>query len=93
MNAATPTSRVIPTRSSPKTIDSTSIAPGPADTPALFLRSQSVKEVIPADQLLVYQVKEGWGPLCDFLQVSPPDEAFPHTNKHEEFWDLVGGAR
>lgn len=32
-------------------------------------------------------------PLCDFLEVSPPDEAFPHTNKHEEFWDLVNGAR
>ncbi|TVP80431.1 sulfotransferase family protein, partial [Thioalkalivibrio sp.] len=60
---------------------------------AFVAHVESVKQAVPAAQLLVYQVKEGWGPLCDFLQVSPPDGAFPHTNKHEEFWDLVGGAR
>ncbi len=59
---------------------------------AFVAHVESVKQAIPADQLLVYQVKEGWGPLCDFLEVSPPDETFPHTNKHEEFWDLVNGA-
>lgn len=34
----------------------------------------------PADKLLVYQCKEGWKPLCDFLGVPVPDEPFPHKN-------------
>ena len=35
---------------------------------------------VPADKLLVYDVKQGWGPLCDFLGVEEPDEPFPHAN-------------
>ena len=26
-----------------------------------------VKAEIPADRLLVFEVKQGWGPLCQFL--------------------------
>jgi hypothetical protein len=40
-----------------------------------------VTESLPADRLLVFDVREGWGPLCAFLGVEPPaDEAFPHLN-------------
>ena len=39
-----------------------------------------VRRHVPADRLLVYEVKQGWGPLCDFLGVKEPDELFPHTN-------------
>ena len=46
---------------------------------------------IPASQLLVFEVKQGWGPLCDFLGVPVPDEGFPRTNHREEFWDRVNG--
>ena len=53
--------------------------------------NDAVKAAIPADQLLVYQVKEGWAPLCDFLGVATPDEAFPRANDRQEFWDLVSG--
>ncbi|CAN5853464.1 sulfotransferase family protein [soil metagenome] len=35
---------------------------------------------VPTDRLLVYDVKTGWGPLCDFLGVEEPDEPFPRTN-------------
>lgn len=35
----------------------------------------------PPDKLLVMNVKEGWVPLCQFLQVPVPDEPFPHENK------------
>lgn len=53
----------------------------------------AVKATIPADRLLVYQVKEGWGPLCAFLGVEEPAEPFPRTNNRTEFWDrLAGGA-
>ena len=39
-----------------------------------------VKSIVPADKLLVYKVKEGWKPLCDFLECEVPTVAFPHEN-------------
>ena len=46
---------------------------------------------IPPERLLVFDVTEGWEPLCAFLGVPVPDGAFPRTNSTEEFWQLVGG--
>jgi len=40
----------------------------------------AVKAAIPADRLLVFDVREGWGPLCAFLGVPVPDRPFPHVN-------------
>ena len=40
---------------------------------------QVMKEV-PAEQLLVFKVSEGWEPLCRFLGVPEPALPFPHTN-------------
>ncbi|CAK8690869.1 unnamed protein product [Clavelina lepadiformis] len=34
----------------------------------------------PKDKLLVYNVKEGWEPLCAFLGKEVPREPFPHRN-------------
>ncbi len=45
----------------------------------------AVKAAIPADQLLVYEVKQGWEPLCAFLGVPVPDKPFPRSNDREEF--------
>ncbi len=43
--------------------------------------NEGVKRHVPAEKLLVYDVKEGWGPLCEFLGVeAPEDEPFPHLN-------------
>ncbi len=39
-----------------------------------------VRHRVPAERLLVYDVKSGWGPLCDFLGVEESDEPFPHMN-------------
>jgi hypothetical protein len=44
---------------------------------------------VPADRLLVYQVSEGWGPLCEFLGVPAPDEEFPRLNESASFADLA----
>ena len=44
-----------------------------------------VREVIPAERLLVYEVAQGWQPLCDFLGVPVPEEAMPKVNSTEEF--------
>lgn len=53
---------------------------------AFVAHSEAVRAVIPADQLLEFEVREGWEPLCDFLELPVPDDAFPHTNSREEFW-------
>lgn len=56
---------------------------------AFTAHTAAVKAEIPADRLLVYQVKDGWDPLCAFLGVPVPDEPFPRTNNRGEFWDLI----
>ncbi|SLN17537.1 sulfotransferase family protein [Roseisalinus antarcticus] len=53
--------------------------------------NKRVRELIPADRLLIFNVAEGWGPLCGFLGVDVPDTRFPHHNERREFWDLLGG--
>ena len=43
---------------------------------------QHIKTLIPQDQLLVYDVREGWEPLCKFLEVPvPKDEEYPRLNE------------
>lgn len=44
-----------------------------------------VCRTIAPDRLLVYDVAEGWEPLCAFLGVAVPDTPFPHTNTTVEF--------
>lgn len=44
-----------------------------------------VKASVPKEKLLVYDVREGWGPLCAFLGVPEPAEPLPHLNKKENF--------
>ena len=60
---------------------------------AFTAHNDAVKAAIPAHQLLVYQVKDGWNPLCAFLGVPVPDSPFPRTNDRSEFWDLVSGKK
>ena len=40
-----------------------------------------VKAEVPPDRLLVFNVKEGWGPLCAFLGKEVPAEPFPFVNE------------
>ncbi|HEY0604970.1 MAG TPA: sulfotransferase [Herpetosiphonaceae bacterium] len=45
-----------------------------------------VERHVPADRLLVYDVKQGWEPLCAFLGVPVPEgKPFPHLNDTAEF--------
>lgn len=39
-----------------------------------------VTKNVPAERLLVFDVSEGWEPLCNFLGVAVPDVPFPHSN-------------
>jgi len=58
--------------------------------PDAFLAAQyeahnaQVKASVPADQFLVFNVKEGWAPLCQFLGKVVPDEPFPNVNESAE---------
>ena len=36
-----------------------------------------MKSTVPADRLLVWDVREGWEPLCQFMDLPIPDEPFP----------------
>ncbi len=44
-----------------------------------------VRATIPPERLLVYEVAQGWGPLCEFLGVPVPATPMPKTNTTEEF--------
>ena len=50
---------------------------------------EAVKAEIPAERLLVFDVEDGWKPLCSFLGVPVPADPFPRTNNRSEFWDLI----
>lgn len=54
-------------------------------------RTAGMRAAIAPDRLLVFDVAEGWAPLCHFLDVPTPDFPFPHANTTEEFWQLVQG--
>ena len=43
-----------------------------------------VKEHVPKDRLLVFNVKEGWEPLCQFLGKEIPKDPFPKVNESAE---------
>jgi Sulfotransferase domain len=52
----------------------------------VFVRhNEAVRRGVASERLLVYEVKEGWEPLCRFLGRPVPDEPFPHVNATEAF--------
>jgi Sulfotransferase domain len=58
-------------------------------TKAFIAHTDAAKAAIPAHQLLLYQVKDGWDPLCAFLGLPVPADPFPRTNDRGEFWERV----
>jgi len=53
------------------------------------IHNHRVKSIVPADKLLVYNVKEGWKPLCEFLECEVPTVAFPHENIKSEITNTI----
>ena len=47
--------------------------------------NESVRATIDPSRLLVFNVKEGWEPLCRFLGVDAPADAFPRLNDTASF--------
>jgi hypothetical protein len=52
-----------------------------------------VQRRVPENRLLVYDVKAGWEPLCEFLGVEAPDEPFPRTNDTAEMRRNIQGVK
>lgn len=50
---------------------------------------EEVKAYVPDEKLLVYDVRDGWGPLCEFLGTPEPGEPLPHLNKKENFKTML----
>jgi hypothetical protein len=67
---------------------------GEADHATEVLRRHHAEVIaaVPADRLLVFDVAEGWDPLCQYLDRPAPDEPFPRVNTTKEFWELIDGA-
>ena len=49
----------------------------------------TVRREIAAERLLVFDVAQGWRPLCAFLDVPVPDEPFPHLNSRTDYADTI----
>jgi hypothetical protein len=70
---------------------------GASSTPEQLARifethTAEVKAAIPAQQLLIFEAKQGWAPLCEFLGTTVPTTDFPRTNNRQDFWEKVKGA-
>eukprot|EP01006_Ploeotia_vitrea_P067109 TRINITY_DN96452_c0_g1_i1.p3 TRINITY_DN96452_c0_g1~~TRINITY_DN96452_c0_g1_i1.p3 ORF type:complete len:109 (+),score=18.44 TRINITY_DN96452_c0_g1_i1:360-686(+) len=55
--------------------------------------TEDVIATVPPEKLLVFDVKDGWGPLCDFLEVPIPEEPFPRVNDKATFHKVLAGMR
>ncbi len=53
--------------------------------------TEQVLAAIPRERLLVFDVAEGWEPLCQFLGAPVPATPFPRVNSAEEWWKQVKG--
>lgn len=48
-----------------------------------------VRSTITAERLLVFEVADGWEPLCRFLELPVPDVAFPRINDTEAVQGVI----
>ena len=59
----------------------------------VYREHNSMVQRLAAGRVLVYNTKEGWGPLCGFLGQEIPSSDFPHVNKTDEHRFLFATAR
>jgi len=64
---------------------------GRAELIAAYERhNAAVRDEVPAERLLEFDVAEGWEPLCDFLGRPAPDEPFPRRNDRDQLRAAFG---
>lgn len=54
--------------------------------------NEEVKATVPPERLLVWSPAEGWGPLCEFLEVPVPSTPLPHVNDSQSFGVMLSDA-
>lgn len=47
--------------------------------------NEEVKRTVSSERLLVWSPKDGWEPLCEFLDRPVPEQALPHVNETDAF--------
>jgi hypothetical protein len=52
---------------------------------------EGVKAAVPAEKLLVFSVDQGWGPLCQFLDLPVPATPFPNVNDRAAIKKVIAG--
>ena len=50
-----------------------------------YVRNSAIARAFDEDRVLVYQVSQGWEPLCTFLNKPIPDAPFPNINSLKDF--------
>jgi hypothetical protein len=65
----------------------------PAHGIRVYREHNTMVQRLAADRVLTYNTKEGWEPLCKFLELPVPDVEFPHVNKTAEHRAIFGTAR
>lgn len=54
--------------------------------------TQDVINAIDSERLLIFDVRQGWEPLCQFLDKPVPDVPFPRVNSRAEFEETFFGS-
>jgi Sulfotransferase domain len=55
--------------------------------------TEEVRRAVAPERLLVWEVGDGWDPLCEFLEVDVPIIPLPHANDRDTFLErVIGGA-
>lgn len=52
-----------------------------------------IRAIAPKNKFLEFNVKEGWGPLCGFLELEEPDMPFPRVNDSKAFQNYIRGTQ
>jgi len=50
---------------------------------------EEVKKIVPSEKLLVYDIRQGWEPLCRFLEVPVPQKPFPDLHDKESYLGYI----
>jgi hypothetical protein len=57
----------------------------------LDVHAAYLRRVVPEERLFFFDLKEGWGPLCQILGCEVPNVPFPHENDQDAVQEFMMG--
>jgi Sulfotransferase domain len=54
---------------------------------------EKIKALVSPERLLVFNVKDGWAPLCEFLDLPVPETPFPRVNDSKAWLEMAVNSR